>query len=362
MRVLHVLNGLNTGGAESFLMNLSKSMTGEDVTMDFLLRSESNDAEKIAYFQNQGGDVYNLPAFPRHMLKNYQALKSFIKKNICRYDIVHIHANSLVYFSPIRLAYRFDKKIKIVVHSHSTHGASRLSEILNSVNGRRLRRYNVASVACSENAGKWMFSSDFEVIPNSIDVDAYRVSLPEKQALRKAHHISEDEKLIAFVGRLVEPKNPLFMVPIMKRLCQTNGQIHLIVCGDGNLRGVLEEAIAKEGLRNNIHLLGTSKNIPLILKLADLFVMPSLFEGLGIAAVEAQCSGIPALLADRVPQETAICANVHRIELCEEKWVHEIQEILRKREFCEMNYKTVQEHGFGLKQLKGRMKIVYDIQ
>ena len=358
MKVLHILNGLNNGGVESFLLNLSKALEKSDITMDFLLRSDKNDPEKVRYFEEKGGCIYYLPPFPRSIIKNYMALKKFLKESGNCYDVIHIHANSLIYFSPVRLSCRLCKDSKIIVHSHSTKGFSLISTVMNIINRKRLTRLPITKLACSEMAGHWMFENDFEVLPNSIDINLYRTTSEEKNNLRKKYGVNK-EKIIVFVGRLEEAKNPLFLVPIMKKLCNINPEIHLVYAGSGSLKNKLNEAICKEGLTGHIHLLGNFDKVSLLLKVADIFVMPSLFEGLSIAAIEAQCSGIPSIMSDHVSEETILCENAIRLELDEKLWEKKILDLLEKDRFCENNYRVISDSGYGLESLRKKISEIY---
>lgn len=346
------------GGVESFLLNLSKALEKSDITMDFLLRSDKNDPEKVRYFEEKGGCIYYLPPFPRSIIKNYLALKKFLKENGNCYDVIHIHANSLVYFFPIRLSCHLCLDSKVIVHSHNTKGFSFISTIMNTINKHRLNKLSVTKLACSDMAGKWMFEKDFEVLPNSIDINVYRTTSEEKNNLKKKYGVSE-KRIIVFVGRLEEQKNPLFLVPVMKKLCDNKSEIHLVYAGSGSMENKLNEAICKVGLTDHVHLLGNFDKVSLLLKVADIFVMPSLFEGLSIAAIEAQCSGIPSIMSDHVSEETILCENAIRLELDEKLWEKKILDLLEKDRFCENNYRVISDSGYGLESLRKKISEIY---
>lgn len=176
MRILHILNGLNNGGVESFLLNLSKALEQSDIKMDFLLRNDKNDIEKIRYFESKGSNIFYLPPFPRSIVKNYLELKRFLKGNRNYYDVIHIHANSLVYFAPIRLSCQLCSSSKVIIHSHNTKGISFISTATNRINRHTLSRLPATKVACGEKAGRCMFENELKVLHNSIDVNSYRTT------------------------------------------------------------------------------------------------------------------------------------------------------------------------------------------
>ncbi len=175
MKVLHVLNGLNVGGAEAFLMNLRKAMQDDDVQMDFLLRSRTNEAATIRFFEERGSEIFYMPSFPRDVVANYVQTKRFFKEHKNTYDVVHVHANSLFYYLPIRLARHLCKNTRVVVHSHNAAASAPLAARVHSWNRMRLRKQYVMRVACSKVAGDWMFGKEvaYRVVNNAIDLARY---------------------------------------------------------------------------------------------------------------------------------------------------------------------------------------------
>ena len=358
MKVLHILNGLGVGGAEAFLKSLISALENDDVQMDFLLRTQNNNSETLSYFKDKGCKIFIMPPFPSKIFKNFKETAKFMSDNADVYDAVHIHANSLFYFFPINKAKKYMPKAKIIIHSHNTSTVSRLTQAVHFINKLRLKRYDCIRLACSEEAGSWMFKkSNFKVINNSVDISKFENSDKERLRLRNKYKINE--KTLISVGRLEAQKNYLFLIPIIKKLAEKHPDIKLLICGDGILKSAIEKAICENGLENNIELLGNRSDVAKLLKASDIYLMPSLYEGLGIAAIEAQATGIPCILSDTVPLKTKICHNVSFLPLNCDLWVKKIENLFGGGYFNCKNSILIESAGFGLQGLRKQMKEVY---
>ncbi len=359
MKVLHILHGLNVGGAEAFLKNLSKSFANDDIQMDFLLRSSQNDSETVAFFEKQGADIYIVSAFPRHFIKNRYETISFLKEYGSRYDVIHIHANSLFYYLPVAVCLNKLKNKKIIVHCHSTAGANKLVHIIHFFNKIRLAlNHNVTRLACGVDAGYFMFGgSDYSVVPNAIDLKSFMTPETNRKA---AQHTPNSGGVLLSVGRLVAQKNHLFLIDVMREVVKIKPSVQLWICGEGHLRAELEKNIDERGLGKNIRLLGNRSDIAELLQQADVYLMPSTSEGLGIAAIEAQASGTPCIFSDKIPQEAILAKNVSVIPLEKDAWVSGIIQTLQNGKFEYGNIDLLEQAGYGLNTLRNKMIDIYN--
>lgn len=356
LKVLHVFNGLNNGGVESFVMNLFLSLKEEQkIRFDFLLRSRKNDDDKIVFFKKAGSYIYITADWPHHILKNYRQTKFFLRNHSNNYDVIHVHVNALVYILPIVLACKYTKKTRIVVHSHNTKSITPFLMPLHYLNRMILKRIHTYNIACSNEAGKWMFKGPFKVVPNGIDVNRYK---------GKNHAIDESVLRLVSVGRLEKQKNYFFIISVIKMLVDQGMNVIYKIAGEGSLRQEMEMQIKRYGLQNNITILGNCRNVEYLLNEADIFLMPSLYEGLSIAHLEAQCSGIPCILSDKIPKEGCIVKNVYRIPLNKRRWVETIMKIsfMDDKEYNRENYKQIENSGFSLRELSRKISEIYGME
>lgn len=292
--------------------------------------------------------------WPSNLLKNRTDTKSFFKRYAGAYDVIHVHANSLMYMLPVKLSAKFMNSAKIIVHSHNTHPLSPYLRPLHWINRIQLKKYETINLACSQKAGTWMFQNGFTVIPNGIDVNKFR---PQD------HQSVKSQIRLISVGRLEKQKNYEFMIPVIKNLIGRGLNVTYIIAGEGSFRRKLEIEIAKNGLIKNIYLPGNCNNISELLNKADIFLMPSLYEGLSIAHLEAQCKGLACILSDTIPSEGCIADNVYRVPLIKKRWVDTIIAVNNKenKDFHAENYKLVEASEFSLGNLSKKMLGIYQM-
>lgn len=322
VKVLQVLNGLGHGGAEAFVMNMYRNIDRGEVQFDFLVRStdNSNYEEEV---KQLGGKIYVTAPFPKNVIKNWTETKYFFK--IHRdYDIVHVHANSLLYLLPLKLAKKYGVKCRII-HSHNTRSAKKVYNILHNYNKRRVKKYTTDYFACSKIAGEWMFNSHFNIIKNAIDTNKFRYNRNMRNELRKELNIS-NKFVVGHVGRFTHQKNHAFLIEVFKEILKCKNDAILVLIGDGELRSEVYEKVRKLGIEDNVVFCGSKGNVADYLNIFDVFLFPSYFEGLPIALIEAQASGIPCVISDTISDEILVTDLVHRKSLKSEarEWAEEI--------------------------------------
>ena len=221
---------------------------------------------------------------------------------------------------------------------------------------RLQKKEHVIRLACSVGAGCWMFGNkSFSVVQNAIDLRKFANSTTVQKKLCR----DGSEKLLLSIGRLEPQKNHLFLFPVIAEVVKMNPEIRLWIAGEGSLRTKLEKCIIEYGLQRNIRLLGDQSEIADLLKQADLYLMPSLLEGFGIAAIEAQASGVPCILSNGIPAEAVKGKNVMRIPLEKDAWVQAIIHMLNEGKFEYENAELLERAGYGLSYLRTVMLNIY---
>lgn len=355
IRVLHVLNGLGHGGAEAFVMNMYRNMDREKVQFDFLVRSEdnSNYEEEV---KRLGGKIYITASFPKNIIKNWMETVSFFRTHQ-EYDVVHVHANSLLYLLPLKLAKRYGVKCRIM-HSHSTRSEKKFYSFIHNFNKKRVKRYVTDCFACSKKAGKWMFDCQFEVVKNAIDTKKYIFNEDMRNKIRNELAIS-NKYVIGHVGRFTYPKNHRFILEIFEKILKYRNDVILVLVGDGELKEEIEEKAKAKGIFNEIIFTGNKENVCDYLNAFDVFLFPSNFEGLGIVVIEAQASGLPCLVSDVIPEEAIITENVTKKSLNDssEEWGKVItQQVIRERPNM---YQEIKNAGFDMEDSVKDMEEFY---
>lgn len=308
VRVLHVLAGLNSGGTESFIMNLYRNLDRTKIQFDFLIREKSNEV-LIQEVESLGGRVYMCSPFPRNLIKNYFEVRAFFKNNARKYKAVHVHANSLIYTLPLTEARRKNIGCRII-HSHNTQTANiKILKYIHMLNKRKVHNNATGFFACSSLAGKWMFKGDFDVINNAVDIDKYKFSIEKRNRVRQELGLM-DQFVVGHIGRFTHQKNHDFLIDIFNQVHQRSSEAKLLLIGEGDLLPDIKIKVKKLGLEDNVIFCGVRNDISDLLCAMDVFLLPSHFEGLGIVLVEAQASGLNAITSTGVVPLEAKVTNL----------------------------------------------------
>lgn len=311
IRVLHVLGGLNRGGAETMVMNLYRIIDKEKVQFDFVIHKE-NENEYVDEIKSLGGKVY---VFPRFVMKNLFLYRkywmTFLKKHP-EYKILHSHVRSyaIVY---IKLAKK--RKIKTIIHSHSTSNGKGISAYVKWVLQLPLRKKCNYLFACSNVSGEWLFGKkavklpNYRLIKNAIDISKYGIDSSVREEYRKKFD-AENKYIYGHVGRLSEPKNHRFLLETFSEILKRNPQALLLLVGEGEYRSRIESWIHELNLDKNVIMTGSRQDIPQLLNAMDVFLFPSLWEGLPITVIEAQAVGLPCIISDQITSEVVISEAV----------------------------------------------------
>lgn len=325
VRVLHVLNSLGGGGAESFILNLYRNMDTDKIKFDFLLRSENNNPDYISEVKNMGSKVYIIPSFPRHFIRNYVEAKKVIYRK--GYDIIHVHANSLIYIYPFILSKKAGVACRIL-HSHnSTTSFGVLCKAAHYFNRLWVNRLVTDKMACGRLAGTWMFGDKpYKIIHNAIDINKYAYNEETRIRIRKELKL-ENQFVIGCVGRFTKQKNHTFLLNVFRHYLAIQKDAVLLLAGDGELLDEVKNLAAEYGIAHKVRFMGQCLNVNELLQAMDLFLMTSFFEGLPFALVEAQAAGLKIISSDTVTNDVNVTGLIKYISLNEtaECWADKIE-------------------------------------
>ncbi len=311
IRVLQVLGGLNRGGAETMIMNIYRAMDKSKVQFDFIIHKENENAY-IDEIKSLGGKVY---VFPEFTFQNQHAYKKFwndFLREHQEYKILHSHIRSYAIVF-IRIAKKHG--LRTIVHSHSTSNGSGLKARVKGLLQVPLRKESDYLFACSEISGEWLFgekavhSPNYRMIKNAIDTNKYKTDSAIRDAYRKQFH-AEDKTIYGHIGRLSEPKNHRFLLEVFSSIIKKAPGSVLILVGEGAYRPQIESWIRELNLEQSVIMTGSRNDIPQLLSAMDVFLFPSLWEGLPVTVVEAQAAGLPCLVSDQVTSEVAVSEAV----------------------------------------------------
>lgn len=303
MRILVFGLSSNQGGVESFLANYCKAILDmrSDIVFDFLVIDEV--PERFRFFESLGCRFYMVPNRISHPIRYVRDIDSVLGGS--EYDVVWYNACTL---SDTTLLQKAKGKVPLrIVHSHSSsYMGNAANRLLHDFHKRRIAQCANGFFACSKDAERFMFprkvlnEGRVEIVPNGIQTDSFRFDSAVRNRVRAQFGWLEQNVMI-YVGRLNAEKNPLFAVRVHEALKSLLPSTRLVLVGDGPLREDIEKAIADRNLKNGISVLGSRSDVNELMMAADMFIMPSIFEGFGLSFVEAQASGLVCAASSSVP-------------------------------------------------------------
>jgi glycosyltransferase involved in cell wall biosynthesis len=321
MRVLHVLDKISVdSGVSSVVMNYYGRLEHSNITFDFML-NEDVDAKTRAYIEGNGSKIYVMPELKvRNLFKYIKDLKYFYKNH--DYKIIHGHvANSAFFY----LGLAKDVPYKIM-HSHSIKSSDIFwKRIRNWFLTRFIKKNANSYIACSEEAAEFLFGSlnNVMILNNAVDTDKFIFSEEKRKEIRSSLKLG-DEFVIGHAGRFSAVKNHGFLIDIFNEVYRSNKKNRLILLGSGELYDDTVKKVKAFGLEEAVIFVGVTNDVGAYMSAMDIFVLPSLFEGLGLVGVEAQASGLRVLASDKVPWLMNVTGNAEFIRLDKNIWVQKL--------------------------------------
>lgn len=354
IKILQIGMGTGVGGIENFVMNYYRYINRELYHFDFAdIYGAGNVYENE--IKQMGGKLYTLSNCKKKPLKMARELAEIINEN--SYDIIHINMLSAANLIPVCVSCRTCRG-DVIVHSHNSglpNGIVRKS--MHRININILKKFTVKKWGCGIKAGRWMWGDSFrkeDVIVNAIDDELFKKNSSMRISMRKQCDFQQKQKVIGFIGRLAEQKNPMFLLNILAELKKHDDTYKLLVVGDGVLRQQFVSKAAELKLQKDIYLAGAQKNVQDWYQAMDAFVLPSRFEGLPIVAIEAQASGLPCFFSDSVTDETNITGCVQYLPINQGAciWANRIIEFFEKGEQLSINFPEKYQIQYAVKILE----------
>lgn len=314
IRVLQVLDFINyNSGVSAVVTNYFFQLDPQRVQCDFLLYEMPEDAW-MTRLTAAGAKVYATGKPSRRSMAEYERnVKDFFRQHAKDYDIVHVHIPNAA-FIVLRYAKKYGIKVRIL-HSHNARGADgAVKKIRNYLLNQWGIRYANQYFACSVKAGNYLFGEkrcgQLVVLPNAIRLDRYAFDEKKRKIIRDSLGVKEHELLLGHIGRFAEQKNHEGLLKIFAETRRQGMDTKLVMLGDGELREKTGQLAEELGIKEQVLFAGVVANVPDYLSAMDIFLLPSLYEGLPVVCVEAQAAGLPCLISDQVTREIALTDQV----------------------------------------------------
>ena len=306
IRVAHVIGKMIGGGVEQVAMNYYSHADHARVQFDFIITDDSTVVdENKKIIETLGGRLFVVPAYRR--LRTFEDSLYALFVEHPEWRIVHSHMNSLSVFV-LKQAKRAGIPVRIA-HSHSTSGKGEFAKnAVKALLKTQANRYPTERFACSRFAGEWLFGkgADFEVVYNAIDLRRFSFNAEARAKARADLGLVGGQFAVGHVGRFMAQKNHAFLIDAFEQVAKRREDAVLLLVGTGEAEACVESSVAERGLSDRVRFLGQRTDMPDMYAAFDAFVLPSLYEGLGLVGVEAQRSGLPCLLSDAITREVDV--------------------------------------------------------
>ncbi len=309
IRVAVIMGKMHSGGKKNLVMEYYRHIDREKIQFDFFCDTDSNSVP-IEEIELLGGKVYMIPPY-QSILANMKEIRRICKEN--RYPIMHGYNSTMNLFAMLAgkqagIPIRINECISM---SHKDDNKNVLKNILKPFAGCFSTHYMANGEVC----GRWQFGDKafdegkVKVFKTVIDTEKNRFDPGLREKTRKELGI-EDNIVFGHIGRLTAQKNTLFIIDIFNEIVKREPKARLILIGDGDLKESMLRRISEYGIENQILYLGRREDIQQFYNAMDAFLLPSLYEGLPVVGVEAECCGLPMLFSTEIPRESSPCDDI----------------------------------------------------
>lgn len=356
-KVLLFNSEISTDGISKFLSSIV-----DNISDDFSVDIMTYIIKKDLFFKNSNVTIHEIGT-SKNIIKRIKKEKEIIKKG--NYDIVHINGN---YWSRVFdcIAAKMCNVKKIIIHSHNTGtGNNDKIKVFTHKLIKKVFDYVATDYySCSTEASKWMFSNriiknnEYVIINNGINIDKYKFNLKTRTELRKEYNL-QDKYIIGNIARFEYQKNHKYLIEIFKECKKQNDNAFLLLIGTGSLEAEIKKKVKELGIEKDILFLGNKEDAYKYYNIMDSFVLPSIYEGLGIVAIEAQTNGLYCTISSNITKEVKISDNIEFLDLSllPKTWAIEI--LKNKSKNRKDAYKNTIENNFDIKNVVLKLEKLY---
>jgi glycosyltransferase involved in cell wall biosynthesis len=333
IRIVHNIASLHLGGSQAFVMNMYRNIDRSKVQFDFVVTPETKEGfyDEIT---NLGGKIFSCPRYKGTNHIQYNKWWDDFFNEHPEYKVIHGHVRSTASIY-LKIAKRHG--LVTIAHSHSTSNGNGISAIVKRIMQLPIRKQADYLFACSDKAGKWLYGEkaitqqNYYMIPNGVDLKRFEFDVNKRNQMRMTLGIKKDMMILGHIGRLSTPKNHKFLLNVFNKYHKINSNSKLLLVGDGELFDCIKEHIDKLNISDAVIMTGSKQNTEDYYQVMDIFVFPSLWEGLPVSVVEAQANGLQCLISDVITHDVDLTDLIQYLPLDEELWLGAIVEAHKKK-------------------------------
>ncbi len=308
-RLLCIISNMNTGGAETFLMKIYRRLDKNRYQMDFCINAK----EKCFYedeITEMGGFIHRIP----HKGANLKEFKTQLSAIVSKYEYEYVMriTSTAMGFMDLKIAKKAGASVCIARSSNASDGGGVKAFVAHRLGKILYKKYVDVKIAPSDLAASYTFgkktyeSGKVNILHNAVDLDVFHFDKCGRDIIRNEFGINASTKVYGHIGRFMEQKNHKFLIEIFEKILIEEPNSVLMLVGNGTLEDLIRDQVARAGLSERVIFAGVRSDIPKVLSAMDVFVFPSLYEGMPNTVIEAQACGLPCIIADTITKEAAI--------------------------------------------------------
>lgn len=346
----------SNGGLASVMMNYYRNMDRTNYQIDFASTNIPDERLSVEV-KETGARYFNLGERKTNTITYIRNLFRLLIKE--KYDIIHVNGNSATMLFELLPAFLCGVKVRIA-HGHTTKSNyPKMHTILSPF----FRKLYTKAIAVSKDTGEWLYKKDYIILNNAIDVGHYQYNADARKKVREQLGIA-DKLVLGNVGKLNAPKNHTFLIDIFIEINKRRDDAVLVIAGGGECEAELKQKCKENNITEKVYFLGMLDDVSEIIQAYDVFVFTSKFEGLGMALIEAQASGLECISSDVVPEETKVTTNIHYMSLNKsaKEWADKVLEVsdYDRLEHSKNAILSVKKHGYDIRYEASRLVEIYN--
>lgn len=353
-RILCLVSGMDAGGAETFLMKLYRHMDRNLYQMDFAVN-----VQEPAFYDEEilsmGGKIFYVPPKTKDMVGFVKGLYHLVKEEQYKY-VLRVTSNSMG-FLDLLVAKKAGAKVCAARSSNSSDGGRVAVRVINRLARLLFLRYVDVMIAPSDLAAEYTFGKrkvqkgEVHFLKNAIDLHEFSYSEEARKEIREELGVKE-ELLLGHIGRFAEQKNHRFLIDVFEKVLKEMPDAKLLLIGEGELKQDIEKYVQQKGIQESVIFAGVRKDIAKVLSAMDVFLLPSLYEGMPNVVIEAQATGLPCLIADTITREADLTGLVKYLSIEKEiEWCEEIIKFVWGRKRRTVQSQCMEVKGYDIQRV-----------
>lgn len=359
IRILHFVPSMRAAGIENFIMNLYRQIDRSKIQFDFVVHTKEPQVYD-SEIEQLGGKIYRLTyKDDKNFFKYIKDLNQLFSQHP-EYRIVHGNMQSMM---PVYLHIAKKHKIPVrIAHAHNSDYEKSVKGFVLHLLSKFTKYESTTNFACSNEAAEYLFSDQkYHFIPNAIDANKFKFNANSRAKIRKQLNLSDDDILIGHIGRFEKQKNHNRLIEIFRIVHASNPKFKLMLIGSGKLQNQIKRRVEKANLSNSVIFIGEIEKVSDYYNAMDIFILPSLYEGLPVTLIEAQFANLNCVVSDNITKQAKLTDQTLYIDLREnnKKWAKYLNEIACNTQRT-LNTSSLENKTFDIKNTAPKIQAKYE--